>query len=77
MDKENLCPFCGYDDSEVRNDMGWYWVRCCCCECQGPVSPTKKRAWEIWNKRSGAVSLDPYPKVEIKYDPEDPKPNEP
>jgi len=26
---------------------------------------------------SGAVSLDPYPKVEIKYDPEDPKPNEP
>jgi len=59
MDKENPCPFCGYDDSEVRSDAkGWYWVYCYCCECQGPSSPGKKRAWEAWNKRSDAVSVD-------------------
>jgi Lar family restriction alleviation protein len=57
--KEELkaCPFCGFEQVETtgaRPLMQWYYyIYCNCCECRGPISPTKDRAAEAWNKRGG------------------------
>jgi len=50
-DRMERCPFCGFEDGEVRpDDNRHYYVYCNCCECRGPSSPTKHRAVGAWNR---------------------------
>jgi len=50
------CPFCGFEDTEIRaDDNRHFFIFCNCCECQGPSSPTKRRAvgsWNLWRDKS-------------------------
>ena len=55
MKELERCPFCGFDDAEVRNQYikdapTRYWVECNCCECRGPDTPTSRRAVGAWNQ---------------------------
>ena len=52
-DRIERCPFCGFEDGEVRFLPGggrYYYVYCNCCECRGPTCPTKVKAVDAWNE---------------------------
>lgn len=45
----NRCPYCLFDDNEVVGGHGRYFVKCNCCEAQGPLGPSEERAISLWN----------------------------
>jgi Lar family restriction alleviation protein len=47
------CPFCGFDDCEIRHiEEDEYYVLCSACESSGSVHSNEKGCIEAWNRRN-------------------------
>ncbi len=52
------CPFCGSDQVSLC-DTGVHWVRCECCDAEGPTRDTGTPAAKAWNTRAPAQAASP------------------
>lgn len=47
----NRCPFCGSEDTRLRESRGSWWIQCKHCGTTGPVAASKDDAKRTWRKR--------------------------
>lgn len=75
------CPFCGnfsetdddlcgiYLESNGPSDdgdpPGVFWMKCDCCESEGPLGSTPGEAMKQWNKREAARGARAFTKVVV------------
>jgi Lar family restriction alleviation protein len=49
------CPFCGYTEIEVCENLGLYLAACPECEATGPTWETATGAANLWNERTSLM----------------------